>query len=96
MAGLDKYKQAILDVYQSTNKNIFVKATAGSGKTYLLLQLMKHTQPFKRCLFLAFNKSIAEELSRKVPDGIEVATIHSKAFKTFLGGFHYKPKIVEY
>lgn len=95
MAGLDKYKQAILDVYQSTNKNIFVKATAGSGKTYLLLQLMKHTQPFKRCLFLAFNKSIAEELSRKVPDGIEVATIHSKAYKTLLGAFHYKPKIVE-
>lgn len=95
MAGLDKYKQAILDAYQSTNKNIFVKATAGSGKTYLLLQLMKHTQPFKRCLFLAFNKSIAEELSRKVPDGIEVATIHSKAYKTLLGAFHYKPKIVE-
>lgn len=95
MAELDKYKQAILDVYQSTNKNIFVKATAGSGKTYLLLQLMKNTQPFKRCLFLAFNKSIAEELSRKVPDGIEVATIHSKAFKTLLGAFHYKPKIVE-
>lgn len=95
MVVLDRYKQDILDLYLTTNKNIFVKATAGSGKTYLLLQLMKHTQPFKRCLFLAFNKSIAEELIRKVPSGVEVSTIHSKAFRTFLNAFHFKPKIVE-
>ena len=29
MAELDKYKQAIVDCYRNTNKNIFVSATAG-------------------------------------------------------------------
>ena len=51
-----------------------------SGKTYTLLQLLRVTPPNKRCIFLAFNKSIATELSEKVPQGVETSTIHSKSF----------------
>ena len=47
MADLDKYKQAIVDVYDTTNKNIFVNATAGSGKTFTLCTLADRTPPIK-------------------------------------------------
>ena len=47
MAQLDKYKQAILEEYRSTNRNIFVSATAGSGKTFTLCELAKAEPTYK-------------------------------------------------
>ena len=41
MADLDKYKQAIVDVYDTTNKNIFVNATAGLS----LIHISEPTRP---------------------------------------------------
>lgn len=76
---LDKYKQEVVDEYLNTNNNIFVSATAGSGKTTLLLHLMEITPPYKKPLFTAFNKSIAEEIKSKVPNNVKVGTIHSLA-----------------
>lgn len=81
---LDKYKQAIADEYLRSNKNIFVNASAGTGKTSLLLHLLNITPSYKDCLFLAFNKSIVEELERKCLGRAEVKTIHSKAYSTLL------------
>lgn len=81
---LDKYKQAVLDAYTSTTSNIFVSATAGSGKSYLLLRILEATPSYKDVLFVAFNKAIVEDLDRKVMGRAEVKTIHSKAFSTLL------------
>lgn len=81
---LDKYKQAIADEYLRSNKNIFVNASAGAGKTSLLLHLLNITPSYKDCLFLAFNRSIVEELERKCLGRAEVKTIHSKAYSTLL------------
>ena len=83
---LDKYKQAVVDEYISTDHNIFINASAGTGKTTLLLHLLAVTPSHKKCLFLAFNKSIAEELQRRClgKDNVEIKTIHSKAFSTLL------------
>lgn len=81
---LDKYKQDILDKYINTTSNIFIKASAGTGKTTMLLRLLEATPSYKDCLFLAFNKSIVEELDRRIMGRAEVKTIHSKAFSTLL------------
>lgn len=81
---LDKYKQAVLDAYVSTTSNIFVNASAGTGKTTLLLRLLEVTPSYKDSLFLAFNRSIVEELQSRVMGRAEVKTIHSKAFSTLL------------
>lgn len=81
---LDKYKQAISDAYMNSNSNIFVNASAGTGKTSLLLHLLEVTPSYKDCLFLAFNKSIVEELESRCMGRAEVKTIHSKAFSTLL------------
>lgn len=40
---LDRYKQAVLETYLNTTSNIFVNATAGSGKTTMLLRLLEAT-----------------------------------------------------
>ena len=50
-----------------------------SGKTSTMLECLKRTPHFKKCLFMAFNKSIADELREKVPFGTDVATFHSQA-----------------
>lgn len=84
MAGLDKYKQAIADCYQTTNKNIFVSAGPGSGKTYLLCHLAKITPPMKSLLFLAFNKSIAQELGNRLPQTVKASTLHSCALSSLV------------
>lgn len=81
---LDYFKQQILDTYCNTTKNIFVSATAGSGKTFVLLQLLNNTSVNKKCLFVAFNKSIAEELQTKTPQHVTVGTIHSMALKSLI------------
>ena len=82
---LDKYKQRIIDSYRETNQNIFIEASAGTGKTTVLLQLLKNTPLYKKCIFLAFNKSIAEEIDRKCEGRAEVKTLHGKAFSILLG-----------
>lgn len=75
----DKYQQAVIDAYRDTSKNIFISATAGAGKTSTLVELSKRTPPTKNSIFLAFNKSIAEELGRKLPPTIKAQTLHGCA-----------------
>lgn len=72
-----KYNIRILEEVQNTNNNIIINATAGSGKTTQLIEILKHIPESKDCIFLAFNKSIADELRRRVPKHIYVSTIHS-------------------
>lgn len=90
----DKYQQAVIDEYRKTNRNIFISATAGSGKTTCLLELAKRTSPLKSTIFLAFNKSIAEELGRKLPPTVKAMTLHGCALaalrKTFALKFMVK------
>lgn len=88
--GLDKYKQKIVDEYKNTNKNIFVSATAGSGKTYILCKLAEITPPIKSSLFLAFNKSIAEELSNRLPKTTKASTLHSCALSALNKAFNFQ------
>ena len=79
-----------------TNKNLMVKALAGTGKTTTMIwsvgsvprgiKLTDEQQAIRswftnqridRFRFMAFNKSIATELSKKVPGYCEAGTCHS-------------------
>ena len=75
----DKYQQAVIDEYARTNRNIFVSATAGAGKTTLLVELSRRTPPTRNSIFLAFNKSIAQELANRLPPDRKAQTLHSCA-----------------
>jgi superfamily I DNA/RNA helicase len=70
-------QQAILD--RAPSASIKVMAGAGCGKTATLVAYGERWQA--RGLYLAFNKSIADEARRKFPPNIETRTAHSFAFR---------------
>ncbi len=79
------YQEAIFRAFTEGSGNITVEAVAGGAKTSSLLEALKRWQAVpanrgKRAMFCAFNRSIADELSRKVPAGVEARTLHSLAF----------------
>lgn len=77
------YQQGIYDFITNGQGNAVVSAVAGSGKTTTLINALTLIPSELNVLFLAFNKSIAQELSERVPKGaknIEVRTIHSYGY----------------
>ena len=84
MAELSIYQKAIKEAYTQTKDNLVVEACPGSGKTFTLLLLAKETPLLKKSIFLAFNKSIAEELKRKLPSHISSMTLHSLGMRSLL------------
>lgn len=93
-----KYQLDIFDAYEKTDKNIVISAGPGAGKTSTILELLKRKKPHRKAIFLAFNRSIAEELKRRVPFGVDVMTIHSYGakllFKYWNGEVEIKPNKV--
>ena len=61
-----KFQREIYQTFQTTKDNITISAVAGSGKTTVLLELLKLVPKGKTALFLAFNNSIVDELKDRV------------------------------
>ena len=76
---LSTYQQNILNYIDNNTGNLLVDAKAGSGKTSTLLLIAnKVYNQNKKCTFLAFNKSIVDELSKKLQNtDCMIKTIHS-------------------
>lgn len=72
-------QEAIYDVWENEEFNLLINAVAGSGKTTTILELVKRCQ--YKTLFLAFNKSIQEEIQSKLESrGLKqgkAMTVHS-------------------
>lgn len=58
-----------------------IKSVAGSGKTTTLLKLAQ-VHETKRILYLAFNKSLIEEIGRRAPPNLHATTFDSLLFRT--------------
>ncbi len=69
----------------STNQSLKVNAFAGAGKTSTLVEMAKSTN--RSGLYLAFNKSIAQDASAKFPNRIECRTTHSLAYRNISRSF---------
>lgn len=69
-----KYQQAVFDFLQSSNKNLIIKATAGSGKTTTIVEAAKLVKG--KSLFLAFNRHIVAELKSRLPVNFDCKTVH--------------------
>lgn len=77
------YQQGIYDFITNGKGNAVVSAVAGSGKTTTLINALNLIPSELNVLFLAFNKSIAKELSERVPKSatnIEVRTLHAYGY----------------
>lgn len=72
-------QEAVWEALKSTRTNIIVEARAGTGKTFTIVHgLHKLTQDEQmNACFVAFNKSIALELQKRVPQGVRASTMHS-------------------
>lgn len=89
-----KYQQDIYDKFNNTNVNINISAVAGSGKTTVLLNLLKFVKEDSNALFVAFNNSIVEELKKRigVKNNVEISTIHSFGWQAIMRRYG-KPKL---
>ena len=91
MMNLSKYQIAIKDFVIHGKGDAVIEATAGSGKTttaVMCAQLVAQSN----VLMLAFNKHIAEELGRRIPEATS-ATIHSIGMKTVGAGLRKRLKV---
>jgi superfamily I DNA/RNA helicase len=89
-----KYQEAIYKTFQLTNKNINISAVAGSGKTTVLLELLKYIPDNESSLFLAFNNSIVDELKeRNKRIDVKIMTIHSCGWRLILHRYGGKIKM---
>lgn len=74
---------AIFDAFKNANgkyKNVLVRARAGTGKTYTIVEGISYA-PDARILLAAFNKKIAMELTSRIKNpNAEAATLHSVGF----------------
>jgi superfamily I DNA/RNA helicase len=70
-------QQLVYRTWQEQNCNLVIDSVAGSGKTTVLLKLLSLSN--LRTLFLAFNKSIQEEITYKTSSipSAKALTIHS-------------------
>ena len=90
-----KYQLAIYDAFDNTDRNINISAVAGSGKTTVLIELLKHIPNNSRALFLAFNNSIVDELKDRTEGiaNVDVTTIHSYGWRSILCRYGSKIKV---
>lgn len=81
------FQQALFDWIEKGTGSAIVEAVAGSGKTTSLVQSLKMIDKNKQILFLAFNKSIAEELKSRAPDYVNCMTMNSLGHRAVLKKF---------
>lgn len=72
-------QQAIFQAVQANTNNLMVRAVAGSGKSTTAVEAIRYVTGTS--MFLAFNKSIAEELKAR---GVNARTFHSLTFNPAL------------
>ena len=83
------HQEKVFHTYENTNKNITINATAGSGKTTVIVEMNNRKPINTSSLLLAYNKRIQEALSERiVQPNSKVATLHSLGLLALR--MHYK------
>ncbi len=71
------YQEDVFSFVENGTGNAVVEAVAGAAKTTTLLETYRRLPSNKKSIFLAFNKSIAEEMKKK---DVNARTFHSLCF----------------
>ena len=74
---LTSYQNKIITFFNNNpSSNMYINAKAGCGKSFIATQLLKDVD--RNSIYLAFNKSIAEEMKGKITNPkVKICTIHS-------------------
>ena len=76
--NFSKYQMNIFNEVENGTTNLAINAVAGSGKTTTIVECCKRLRMNKFDVkFLAFNKSIVDELKLKIGNYADVSTLHS-------------------
>lgn len=81
---LNPQQQTIADRVVGMLKNVLVRAKAGTGKTSTLEAIARRfaeSEPDKRVLYVAFNKTVQVEAEGRMPGNTESRTGHSLAYQ---------------
>src|SRR6266704_2075859 len=78
-----QYQKDIFKFIGTGKGHGIVDAVAGSGKTSTLLHALFMIKGGE-VIYLAFNKTIADELKSKVPNNVQARTFHSLCYKTVM------------
>lgn len=71
------YQQAIIAELSAPGDHVVIRATAGAGKTTVLVQIARSQPEAASQLFLAFARDAALELGRRLPRTVDTRTVHS-------------------
>lgn len=81
------YQQDIFAAVRDSRDSLIIEAVAGSGKTSTIIECTNHVAGSERIAFLAFNKSIASELGRRITAGnARCMTLHAAGFAAWKQG----------
>lgn len=77
------YQQNVYDFITNGKGNAVIDAVAGSGKSTTIINALRLIPENKTVLFLAFNKSIIDELKLKIgsQSNVDIQTLHSLGFQ---------------
>lgn len=86
-----EYQKSVFNSIKNEDCNLIISAVAGSGKTFTIVEACKQLGANENdVLFLAFNKSIQNELAIKMNGYANVSTLHAfglsvlrKVYRTF-------------
>ena len=93
-----EYQEKIFDWVQHGNGNAVIQARSGSGKTTTAVASMKLIPKTEKCLFIAFNKTIADELNNrlKTRPNCTARTTHSLGYLMIKRNFGPDVELDEY
>ena len=93
-----EYQKKFFDFILHGEGNAVIEAIAGSGKTTTAVAAMKLIPKKEKCLFIAFNKSIAEELSKRLASypNCTAKTVHALGLKMVYRNNTEETEIDEY
>lgn len=77
---LSNEQQAVLDTFVGKWVHMAIQASAGSGKTFMVEQMVREALtlwPDIRIAYFVFNKSAQTNGKKRLPDGVDVRTFHS-------------------
>lgn len=76
------YQERIFHFIEHEFGNGYIRAAAGSGKTTTIVEGLNHVPPHLETLFLAFNRSVADTLTGRVPQHTRAMTVHQLGLAT--------------
>jgi DNA helicase-2/ATP-dependent DNA helicase PcrA len=79
-------QEIIFKEIENGKGNIMIQAVAGSGKTTTIIKSMDYIKANKKILFLAFNKSVKNEIENRITkkSNVNISTLHSLGFSLIM------------